>query len=100
VYPCYHIASGGEVLGNIADSSLEELWNSPRMQSLRGLHHAGRSSEDSHCATCPAARPRLPFVLGAMALRGTTVRRLVPMAEKLAHQYPSLFSEKRTRRSV
>ncbi|HIA01587.1 MAG TPA: radical SAM protein [Myxococcales bacterium] len=100
VFPCYHIASGGRPLGNLAESSLSELWNSPRMQTMRALHSEHRSGEHEHCKTCPAARPRLPLLLGAMALRGTTVRRLVPMVEKLAHKYPALLSEKRQKKGI
>ena len=44
---------------------------------------------------CPAARARLAIVLGAMALRGTTVRRLMPIAEKAALTFPKLLSEAR-----
>ena len=95
VYPCYHIAGQGRPMANLRERSLAALWNSEDMRQLRELHQAGRASENPHCATCPAARPRLPFVLGAMALRGTTVRRLVPIAEKAALAFPSLFSERR-----
>ncbi len=95
VYPCYHIAENGEPLGNMADSSLEELWNSAEMERLRSLHGEGRWNEESMCKTCPCARPRLPWVLGAMALRGRTVRRWVPVAERIALRFPRLFSEQR-----
>ena len=95
VYTCYHIAEEGEPLGNLADMSLEALWDSERMRQLRELHVTGRGAEDPYCAGCPCARPRLPFVLGAMALRGTTVRRLVPLAERVALRFPALFHEPR-----
>lgn len=98
VYPCYHIAGNGRPIGNLRDARFPDLWDGPEMRRLRSLHMAGRAADDPHCATCPAARPRLPFVLGAMALRGTTVRRLVPIAEKAALRFPRLFSEQRIAR--
>jgi radical SAM protein with 4Fe4S-binding SPASM domain len=95
VYACYHHAEHGEPVGNLAESSFGEIWRSEGMRRLRTLHSEGRPAEDSCCATCPAARPRLPFVLGAMALSGTAVRRMVPVAERVALKFPQLFSEPR-----
>ena len=95
VFACYHHAEHGEPVGHLSDSRLPEIWDSPRMRELRRLHTSGRPQEDSCCATCPAARPRRPFVMGAMALRGKTVRRLIPIAERAALKYPWLFSEDR-----
>ncbi len=95
VFPCYHIAEEGEPLGNLRNASLDELWNGAEMQRLRGLHADGRHGAEPHCASCPCARPRLPFILGAMAVRGTTARRLVPIAERLALKLPGLFQEPR-----
>lgn len=95
VFACYHHAEHGEAVGHLDHESLEQIWNSEKMRGLRGLHVSGRAAEDPQCATCPAARPRKPFVLGAMALRGATVRRMIPIAERVALKYPHLFSEKR-----
>ncbi len=95
VYPCYHIAGNGEPIGDLHTTSLAALWDSEPMRRLRGLHVAGRSAEHPQCATCPAIRPRQPFVVGAMALRGTTVRRIVPWFEKAAARVPWAFSERR-----
>ncbi|MCG3172450.1 MAG: Coenzyme PQQ synthesis protein E [Myxococcota bacterium] len=99
VYPCYHYADHGEPIGNIWRQPLESLWNSPAMQSLRELHLQRRAAQDRLCASCACARPRLPFVLGAMALRGTTVRRLVPLAERAALTWQGLFSETRLKKA-
>jgi radical SAM protein with 4Fe4S-binding SPASM domain len=96
VFPCYHIAENGEPVGDLNHQRLPEVWESPQMRELRGLHASKSAADNPHCATCPAARPRLPFVMGAMALRGTTVRRLVPVAERVALKMPWLFSENRT----
>jgi len=95
VFACYHHAEHGTPVGNLADNTLAELWDSPKMVGLRTMHSQGRPADDDCCATCPAARPRLPLVLGAMALSGTTVRRLVPLAERVALRFPNLVSERR-----
>ena len=97
VYACYHHAACGTPVGSLKTQSLEEIWSSDAMRNLRSLHAAGKAGQNPHCATCPAARPKLPFVLGAMALRGRTVRRMMPIAEHVGRRYPRLFSEDRTR---
>ena len=95
VFACYHHAEHGQPVGDLARQSLAEVWDSTRMRRLRGLHADGVPGADPLCATCPAPRPKLPFLVGAMALRGRTVRRLVPIAEKVALRYPAFFSEAR-----
>jgi radical SAM protein with 4Fe4S-binding SPASM domain len=95
VFACYHHAEHGKPVGNLQSTPLSELWDSAPMQRLRKLHTHNEAGKDPQCASCPAARPKLPFVLGAMALRGTTVRKLVPVAERIALRYPKLFSEPR-----
>ncbi len=95
VYACYPQAEDGETVGHLAQQTLGEIWRSEKMQALRRLHVENRPGEHPQCAVCPAARPRLPFVVGAMALSGTTVRRLVPVAERVALKFPRLFSEDR-----
>ena len=95
VFACYHMASHDKPVGNLQSQTLEEIWDSPEMQELRSLHTRNRAGENSHCASCPAPRPKLPFILGAMALRGVTVRKLLPVAERLALQKPGFLREKR-----
>ena len=94
VFPCYPFAGANECIGNLRESSLEALWDGPELQHLRELHTSGRTDQNAHCSTCPAMRPRLPVVLGAMALRGTTVRQLVPIAERIAQRSPISFHGK------
>ena len=95
VFPCYNSAEHGQPLGNLKDKGLEELWNSREIQDMRILHAQGRSSENPLCANCPSGRPRLPFILGAMALKGITVRKLMPIAERFALGRPTLYRESR-----
>lgn len=96
VYPCSHMATGGaRPLGNVRSASLGELWNSPEMLRLRALHAAGRHMEDSFCADCQCARPRLPLIVGSMAVPSTTIRRLIPIAERVGRHLPRLVAERR-----
>jgi radical SAM protein with 4Fe4S-binding SPASM domain len=97
VYPCSPMATGGAPpLGNLRTASLGELWNSPEMQRLRTLHAERRHMEEPLCAGCHCLRPRLPLVLGGMAVPGTTLRRLIPVAEGIGRRLPRLVSERRT----
>ena len=96
VFPCYHFGSVGTPIGNLRDTTLDALWDGPAMRRLRELHAARRAGEDAVCATCPAPRPTVPVVAAAMALRGSTVRQLVPMAERLSQLLPGMLVERRT----
>ncbi len=96
VFPCYHMASHADPIGNLHQESLESIWNSERMQELRLIHAENRFKDSSSCAACPSPRPKLPFILGALALRGVTVRKLLPLAERMALTMPGIFRESRT----
>lgn len=95
VYSCYPMAMYGKPLGNLREHSLASLWNGEENRHLRELHVAGRSGENAACKQCPCTRPHLPFVVGAMALRGTTAQRLIPIAERLGQLGTIPFAEKR-----
>lgn len=94
VFPCYHKAPREAPLGNLRERSLAELWSDAELRRLRRLHAEGRSGQDPSCASCPAVRPRLPVVLGAMALSGRAQRRLLPIAERVALSVPAWFRER------
>lgn len=49
---CLNDWQGREVLGNVADASLREIYNSPRMQEIRSLQAQGRFAEIPACADC------------------------------------------------
>lgn len=83
VAACHPRAAGGLLLGNLRERSLGELWAGPEAERLRALHRVDRAATDAACARCPVARPRLPFLLAGMAVRGATMQRLVPWAERL-----------------
>ena len=53
---CVHDWGRKEVLGNIMDSSIAELWNGPRMREIRQLVSERRYAEVAPCAECTLAR--------------------------------------------
>lgn len=94
VYPCCQsYMLDGEPVGNLAVSSLTEIFNSPRMQEYRRLHIAGRAGEIAMCARCCTTIPHPVLVAGSLLLHGETVRKILPVIERLTYlsKLPSRF---------
>ncbi len=86
VYPCCQsYMLDGAPVGNIAREPIEAIWNSQAMQRMRGLHAAGRGGEIDMCARCCTTIPHPALVTGSLLLHGRTVRRLLPVVERLAY---------------
>ncbi len=86
VYPCCQsYMLGGKTLGRIGESSLSEIWNSPAMQKMRRKHASGRGAEIDICSRCCAPAPHPLLVAGSLLLHGRTVRRLLPLIERLVY---------------
>jgi Iron-sulfur cluster-binding domain len=75
----------GEPLGRIGEQPLVEIWNAPAMQEMRSLHSAGRGGEVDICARCCTTIPHPVLVAGSLILHGKTVRRLLPLVERLTY---------------
>jgi radical SAM protein with 4Fe4S-binding SPASM domain len=86
VYPCCqsYMLDGGPV-GNIGEDTLESLWNGETMQKMRRLHAGGRAGEIDVCARCCTTIPHPALVAGSLMLHGKTVRRLLPLVERLTY---------------
>jgi radical SAM protein with 4Fe4S-binding SPASM domain len=86
VYACCqaYIMNGGPV-GNLERSSLAEIWNSDKMERMRRLHVAGRAGEIDVCAKCCTTIPHTLLVVGSLLFHGKTVRRLLPVVERLTY---------------
>jgi hypothetical protein len=82
---CQSYTLDGSPVGNIADSSLPEIWNSSAMQHMRELHATGRAGEIDVCARCCTTIPSGALVAGSLLLHGRTVRRLLPWVERLVY---------------
>jgi radical SAM protein with 4Fe4S-binding SPASM domain len=88
VFPCcqsYIMGGDASVVGNLQESPLEEIWNSDEMQRMRRLHVAGRAGEIDVCAKCCTTIPHPALVVGSLVLHGKTVRRLLPIVERLTY---------------
>jgi radical SAM protein with 4Fe4S-binding SPASM domain len=104
VYPCCQsYMLDGVPVGNVAAQPLTQIWDGPAMQDLRRLHAAGRAGEIAMCAKCCTTIPHPALVAGSLILHGRTVRRLMPVVERMTYlsKLPSklLLPPKRQRAS-
>jgi radical SAM protein with 4Fe4S-binding SPASM domain len=86
VYPCCQsYMLDGAPLGNIGEQSLVQIWNSDAMREMRRLHVTGRGGEVDICSRCCTTIPHPALVAGSLLLHGKTVRRLLPLVERLTY---------------
>ncbi|MBV9743878.1 MAG: radical SAM protein [Acidobacteriia bacterium] len=86
VYPCCQsYMLEGQPVGNLQQQSLATIWNSPDMERMRALHASGRGGEVDICARCCTTIPHPALVAGSLLLDGRTVRRMLPVVERLAY---------------
>jgi MoaA/NifB/PqqE/SkfB family radical SAM enzyme len=85
-HPCCYMYDEPPV-GDLKQSSLMEVWNSPAMVRLREAHLKGDLRDYATCRTCQASRPSTPAFYGSLVLDSLTVRKAVPALEKLARFY-------------
>jgi radical SAM protein with 4Fe4S-binding SPASM domain len=86
VYPCCQsYMLDGAPLGNLEKQSLEALWNSGEMIRMRRLHVSGRAGEIGICSRCCTTIPHPVLVAGSLLFHGRTVRRLLPLVERLVY---------------
>jgi radical SAM protein with 4Fe4S-binding SPASM domain len=86
VYPCCQsYMLDGAPLGNIAEKSLVQIWNAEPIREMRRLHAAGRGGEVDICSRCCTTIPHPALVTGSLIFHGKTVRRMVPVVERLVH---------------
>jgi hypothetical protein len=76
---------GGKPVGRIGEAPLEAIWNSGGMQRMRRLHAERRAGEIDICARCCTTIPHPALVVGSLVLHGRTVRRLLPVVERLVY---------------
>jgi len=85
-YPCCQsYMLDGQPVGNLEQQPLVEIWNSEEMERMRRLHGEGRGGEVDVCARCCTTIPHPALVAGSLVLDGRTVRRLLPVVERLAY---------------
>jgi radical SAM protein with 4Fe4S-binding SPASM domain len=85
VYPCCQsYALGGRPIGRIGEQPLAEILNSEEIRRMRRLHVLKRSGEIDVCSRCLITIPHPLLVAGSLILDGRTVRRALPVIERLA----------------
>ncbi|MCC6389462.1 MAG: radical SAM protein [Bryobacterales bacterium] len=86
VYPCCQsYMLDGKPVGNIAAQNLPAIFNGAEMQRMRRLHTTGRAHEIDICARCCTTIPHPILVAGSLVFHGETVRKLLPLIERLTY---------------
>ena len=86
VYPCCQsYMLNGKPVGRIGVEPIQQIWNSEEVDRMRRLHAAGRAGEIEICARCCTVIPHPALVAGSLILHGRTVRRLLPLIERLTY---------------
>jgi radical SAM protein with 4Fe4S-binding SPASM domain len=86
VYPCCQsYMLDGKPVGHIGEQPLDAIWNSDEMQRMRRLHAEGRAGEIDICSRCCTTIPHPLLVAGSLIFHGRTVRRLLPVIERLTY---------------
>jgi radical SAM protein with 4Fe4S-binding SPASM domain len=86
VYPCCQsYMLDGAPIGNVSEQPLTQIWDSEAMQHMRRLHTTGRAGEIDMCSRCCTTIPHPALVAGSLILHGRTVRRLMPVVERLTY---------------
>jgi radical SAM protein with 4Fe4S-binding SPASM domain len=86
VYPCCQsYMLDGKPVGTIGAGSLEQIWNGEEMERMRRLHVSGRAGEIDICSRCCTTIPHPALVAGSLIFHGRTVRRLLPLIERLVY---------------
>jgi radical SAM protein with 4Fe4S-binding SPASM domain len=86
VYPCCQsYMLDGQPVGTLATQSIDEIWNSEEMQRMRRLHAQRRAGEIDVCSRCCTVIPHPLLVTGSLLFHGRTVRRALPLIERLIY---------------
>jgi radical SAM protein with 4Fe4S-binding SPASM domain len=86
VYPCCQsYMLNGAPVGTLASEPLAGIWNSEQMRRMRELHASGRAGEIDVCARCCTTIPHPALVAGSLVFHGRTVRRALPVIERLIY---------------
>lgn len=86
VYPCCQsYMLDGKPVGNVRQQGLDQIFDSGEMQRMRRLHLDGRAQEIDICARCCTTIPHPVLVAGSLLFHGETVRKLLPVVERLTY---------------
>jgi len=86
VYPCCQsYMLDGAPVGRVGVQSLEEIFDSEAMRSMRRLHIAGRAGEIDICSRCYTTLPHPVLVAGSLVFHGKWVRKALPAIERMVN---------------
>jgi radical SAM protein with 4Fe4S-binding SPASM domain len=86
IYPCCQsYMLDGAPVGNIGRQSLDEIWNGAPMRLMRDAHVSGRAGDIDVCSKCCTTIPHPLLVAGSLIFHGGTVRKLLPLIERLVY---------------
>jgi radical SAM protein with 4Fe4S-binding SPASM domain len=86
VYPCCQsYMLDGAPVGNIGQQSLNDIWNGQLMRNMREAHVSGQAGSIDVCSRCCTTIPHPLLVAGSLIFHGRTVRRLLPIVERLVY---------------
>jgi radical SAM protein with 4Fe4S-binding SPASM domain len=86
VYPCCQsYMLDGKPVGTLASQTINEIWNSAEMRRMRELHAERRAGEIDVCSRCCTTIPHPALVAGSLVFHGRTVRRALPVIERMAY---------------
>jgi MoaA/NifB/PqqE/SkfB family radical SAM enzyme len=86
VIPCpyYH---GSEPFADLNSQTIDEAWNSPRMNALRQAHVSGHVSAFPICAACPRYQPHALLAALSFSLTTREIRKYLPVAERIQQRF-------------
>lgn len=71
------------ILGNVAETSIAEIWNGEPMQKLREIHGNGRIAELKHCMECSIPQVGAAGLTAMLFLDDFVIKKLLPRVEQL-----------------
>ena len=87
IVPCCHDLQGKIIIGNIRDNTLEEIWNSAKMQALRKAEIEGRHA--SICENCSEWYGTPPGLFGFVS--SAVIERFKRMVGSEHSNHPQIF---------
>lgn len=81
VVACCEDVHGYYPLGNVKNQSLKEIWNGPKMRTLRRKNFQKKREEINICKTCFYPQPNFLEAVGVMLFNHLTVKKILPRIE-------------------
>ncbi len=83
---CCMDSDSGHILGNIRKQSVEEIWNSNKLEKIREMSRNLNYEKLSLCKTCDIPEQgyfNFLTILGSVFINAELIRKIIPFYEKL-----------------